>query len=87
PGRLARAAGREGQGFGARIARVLPGGPAARAGLAEGDIILALDDTAITGAEALLRWLGAERVDVEAELLALRGGEPRRVMVRPAERN
>lgn len=40
-------------GTGARVAGVLDGTPAATAGLAAGDVITAVDGTAVTGAEAL----------------------------------
>ena len=86
PGRLARAAGLEGQGFGARIMRVVPGGPAAAAGLVEGDVILAIDGVAITGADALLRALDGERVGMPATIMAVRGAEVRTARVVPAER-
>ncbi len=86
PGRLAHAAGRDGQGFGARIMRVAPGGPAAAAGLREGDVILTIDAIAATGADALLRTLGGDRVGIPAEVVALRGPEVLRASVVPAER-
>ena len=86
PRRLARVAGREDQAFGARIAKLVPGGPAAAAGLREGDVILAIDGIAATGADALLRALGGERVGVPAEVVALRGGEVLRVSATPTER-
>ena len=59
---------------------------AAAAGLREGDVILAIDGIAATGADALLRALGGERVGVPAEVVALRGGEVLRVTATPAER-
>ena len=86
PGRLARAAGRDGQAFGARIMRVVPNGPAATAGLLEGDVILTIDGVAATGADALLRTLDGERVGIPADILVLRGTEVRRAQVVPAER-
>ncbi|MBW6396583.1 trypsin-like peptidase domain-containing protein [Roseomonas sp. HJA6] len=86
PRRLARAAGLEEQTFGARIAKLVPNGPAAAAGLREGDVILAIDGLAATGADALLRALHGERVGVPAEILALRGAEVLRVTATPAER-
>jgi S1-C subfamily serine protease len=87
PGRLARAAGLDGQAFGARIMRVVPDGPAAAAGLLEGDVILAMDGIPTTGADALLRALGGERVGIPAAVIAWRGGEVRQVEVVPAERD
>ncbi len=87
PGRLAHAAGRDGQGFGARIMRVTPGGPAAAAGLREGDVILAIDGLAATGADALLRALGGDRVGIPAGIVALRGTEVLLASVVPAERD
>jgi S1-C subfamily serine protease len=84
--RAARAAGRDGQGFAARVVRVVAGGPAAAAGVAEGDLILALDDAPITGADALLRWLALERVGVPARLTLLRGAAVLAPAVVPGER-
>ncbi|NMJ42625.1 PDZ domain-containing protein [Roseomonas sp. JC162] len=86
PPALMRAAGRDGQGQGARIATVTPGGPAEAAGLVAGDVILAIGEAPVTGPDALLRWLGGERVGVPARLVYLRRGEPREATVTPAER-
>lgn len=85
PRRLARAHGLA-QESGVLVGGVQPGGPAARAGLAAGDLLLALDGAAITGVDALLRWLSGERVGREAQALLLRRGDLRRVRVVPAER-
>ena len=39
-----------------------PGSPAARGGLRAGDIILALDGVAVTGADDLIRLLAGEKI-------------------------
>lgn len=52
---------------------VLPEGPAARAGLAAGDRIVAVDGTPVPDADALHRVLGAERVGRPVRLDLLRG--------------
>lgn len=85
PRRFARAHGIE-QASGVLVAAVLPGGPAARAGVEAGDLLLSAGGTAVTGVDALLRWLDAERVGQPAELALLRRGDLRRVSVVPAER-
>ena len=56
------------------------------AGLREGDVILTIDGIAATGADALLRALGGDRVGIPAEVVALRGPEVLRASVVPAER-
>ena len=68
------------------IASVEPGSPAGRAGLAAGDIILALDGTAVTGADDLIRLLAGEKIGRTVEIEMLRNGDQRRVSVVPDER-
>jgi S1-C subfamily serine protease len=68
------------------IASVEPGSPAARAGLASGDIILALDGTAVTGADDLIRLLAGDKIGRTVEVEMLRNGDQRRVSVVPDER-
>jgi S1-C subfamily serine protease len=74
------------QASGVRIAGVQPDGPAARGGLVAGDLLLGLDGAPITGVDALLRWLTAERVGRPAEALLLRQDGLRRATLVPAER-
>ena len=68
------------------IAGVEPGSPAERAGLASGDIILALDGTTVTGADDLIRLLAGDKIGRAIEVDALRNGNRRQVTVIPGER-
>jgi S1-C subfamily serine protease len=68
------------------IASIEPGSPAERAGLAAGEIILALDGTAVTGADDLIRLLAGEKIGRSVEIETLRNGERRRVSLTPNER-
>lgn len=79
PRRMALAAG-------ARVGEVQPRGPAAEAGLREGDILLALDGQAVGGTDDLVRMLGAGRIGRPVELTLLRAGRLERRTVTPRER-
>jgi S1-C subfamily serine protease len=68
------------------IASIEPGSPAERAGLAAGEIILALDGTPVTGADDLIRLLAGEKIGRSVEIETLRNGEHRRVSLTPNER-
>jgi S1-C subfamily serine protease len=68
------------------IASVEADSPADRAGLAAGDIVLALDGAAVTGADDLIRLLAGDKIGREVEVETLRNGEPRRVALVPGER-
>src|SRR5262249_27361412 len=68
------------------IASVEPGSPAARAGLAAGDIILALDGTPVTGADDLIRLLAGDKIGRAIELETLRNGGRHTLSLVPDER-
>jgi S1-C subfamily serine protease len=68
------------------IASIEPGTPAEHAGLAAGDIILALDGKPVTGADDLIRLLAGEKIGRVVEIETLRNGEHRRVSLIPGER-
>ncbi len=72
--RVARANGLK-QATAVQAAEVLPGGPAARAGVQVGDVIVALDGSRIEGVDDLLRVLDAERIGREVEVTLLRRGQ------------
>jgi S1-C subfamily serine protease len=60
---------------GVLVVAVEPGGPAERAGLDEGDVIVALDGFPVAGIDDLHRLLTEERVGVWTRLDVLRDGE------------
>ena len=75
---------------GRRVVAVEPDGPAALAGIAVGDTLLAIDGVAINGQHTLRQFLGPERVGTTVELRLAHHNrvETRRVTVlaRPPER-
>jgi S1-C subfamily serine protease len=65
---------------------VEPGSPAELAGITAGDIILALDGVAISGADDLIRALDGDKIGRTVSLEMLRRGELRRVAITPSQR-
>ena len=68
------------------VVGVSPDGPAAKAGVLVGDIILAVDGHPIQSPEDLLDLLASDRVGTAATLQLLRGGTPTEVAVTIGER-
>ena len=60
---------------GVLVTGVEPDSPAARAGLASGDIIVAFAGSAVTGIDDLHRVLTADRIGVATTVVVLRGAE------------
>jgi S1-C subfamily serine protease len=85
PRRLALALGL-GQTSGVAIASLEPDSPAAAAGLQSGSIILSLDGEPVTGADDLVRLLGAHRIGIDVTLSVIAGAELRKIVIVPAER-
>jgi len=56
------------------------------AGLAPGDILLALDGHTITGVDDLIRLLNAERIDAVVTVSVIRQGQQRTFDLAPTER-
>jgi S1-C subfamily serine protease len=63
-----------------------PGGPAERAGLLVGDIVLAIGDRLTVDGEALQMVLGPEAIGAAVAVRVIRGGQLRELVVTPAER-
>ena len=61
------------------------GGAAARAGLREGDLIVALDDRAVAGIDDLHRHLTEDRIGRPTAITIVRSGEKRTLRIVPAE--
>ena len=70
---------------GVLVLSVEPDSPASRAGLLEGDVILALGDSPVSGVDDLHRYLSEERIGVTLPLTVLRRGRRVRCTVVPAE--
>jgi S1-C subfamily serine protease len=68
------------------VTEVVRGGPADRAGIERGDLLLSAAGQPLRGVDDLLRWLSAERVGEAAEILLLRRGDLRRLRVVPTEK-
>jgi S1-C subfamily serine protease len=71
---------------GALVLGAEPGSPAERAGLLEGDVIVALEGTPVEGVDVLHRLLNEARIGVATELVVLRGSRRLNLTVVPAPR-
>jgi S1-C subfamily serine protease len=85
PRRLRHAAGLD-QDSAVMVTAIEPASPAKRAGLAVGDIVIALDGQTITGADDLIRLLTGEKISRMVEIDILRSGQRQRISVTPEER-
>jgi S1-C subfamily serine protease len=71
---------------GALLLAVEPGSPAAKAGLYEGDVIVAFDDEPVEGVDVLHRVLDENRIGKAARLLVLRGSKRLEMKIVPETR-
>jgi S1-C subfamily serine protease len=85
PRRHAVVAGIENK-MGALLAQLEPDGPAARAGLLPGDVVIKLDGVDVNGVDDLIRTLDRDRIDRKLEMEVLRLGRLRAVDIHPIER-
>ncbi|MDV2479938.1 MAG: PDZ domain-containing protein [bacterium] len=69
----------------AEVDSVEPDSPAHRAGLQEGDVIVAYDGNEVVGIDDLHKLLTEERVGVSSALTIIRGHEKRVLSVVPEE--
>ncbi|MGY6018821.1 S1C family serine protease [Streptomyces spinosirectus] len=76
---------RTGRSNGLRIVEVVPGSPAARAGLRDGDLLLTADGDPVTGAQALQRLMLEDAIGRPLSLTALRSGALVDVVAVPVE--
>ena len=74
------------QPFAVWVAGLEPNSPAARAGVHEGDLLVAADGRPLTGLDDLLRALGTESIDRPLLLVLVRNGQRVEVTVTPKER-
>jgi S1-C subfamily serine protease len=70
---------------GVLVTTLEPKGPAAKAGLTEGDIILALDESPTPQIDQLHKLLTADRINRDTRLQFLRGVELRTLVITPRE--
>ena len=70
-----------------RIIEIIPNGPAARAGLCAGDVVVALDGDRVTGVDDLVRLLDVNRIGKTVAVKFIRGETALQVSVDPDERS
>jgi len=85
PRRHAVVAGVENK-MGALLAQIEPDGPAAKAGLLPGDVVIRLDGVAIHGVDDLIRVLDRDRIGRTVAMEVLRLGRLRAIDIHPIER-
>jgi S1-C subfamily serine protease len=85
PRRLRHAAGVT-QANGVVAVGIEPGSPAELAGVRTGDILIALDGIAISGADDLIRALTGDKIGRTVTLESLRQGERRQSVITPTQR-
>ncbi|HEU0148303.1 MAG TPA: PDZ domain-containing protein, partial [Bradyrhizobium sp.] len=73
-------------GVGAMVMSVDKNGPAAAAGLRQGDVITAFNTEPVRGVRSLMRSLGPDSVGTVVEVAVLRGGEPAKFTLTVGER-
>jgi len=69
------------------VTSVEPDSPAARAGLRDGDVVLAFAGEVVTGIDDLHRRLTGDRIGVPAALTILRSAERRQLTIVPSEKS
>src|SRR5262245_15354188 len=62
-----------------------PGGPASKAGVQEGDVIVAYDDRPLPGIDELHRMLTEQKGGVKSDLTIIRGGEKLTLSITPED--
>jgi len=67
------------------LMEIVPGGPAARAGLQAGDIVIEFDGRAVDGIDALHHLLDAERIGRVVSVTVLRRDQRHEFAVTPSE--
>jgi len=72
--------------MGALLAQIEPDGPAGKAGLLPGDVVIKLDGVEINGVDDLIRSLDRDRIDRTLEMDVLRLGRLRAIQIHPIER-
>ncbi|MDE2065210.1 MAG: trypsin-like peptidase domain-containing protein [Bradyrhizobium sp.] len=72
--------------MGALLAQIEPDGPASRAGLLPGDVVIRLDGVAIHGVDDLIRVLDRDRIGRTLKMDVLRRGRLREIDILPVER-
>ena len=72
-------------GGGVLVTSTEPGGPADRAGIREGDVVVELDGAPVGGIDDLHRLLLEERIGVPTTISVLRNGRKRSIDVTPSE--
>jgi S1-C subfamily serine protease len=72
--------------MGALLAQIEPDGPAAKAGLLPGDVVIRLDGVEINGVDDLIRALDRDRIGRTLEMEVLRLGRLRAIEIHPIER-
>jgi S1-C subfamily serine protease len=72
--------------MGALLAQIEPDGPAAKAGLLPGDVVIALDGVDVHGVDDLIRILDRDRIDRTIGIDVLRMGRLRAIEIHPIER-
>lgn len=70
---------------GVLVISVEPGGPAARSGLREGDVMVQFNAQAIPSIDALHKLLTSDQIGVQSELTVIRGTDKLALPITPAE--